>query len=111
MSPLDFNLPLVSGGFRADQSARFSPSAQHTISRAFPGEALWPISVNVRAIRTGFQELSLSFALTVFCLPQRPLVGRGTRRDRLTSYLRLKYGGLEPSNSSVDVFQGIGIHR
>jgi hypothetical protein len=77
----------------------------------FQVKALWPISVNVRAIRTCFQELSLSFALTVFCLPQRPLVGRGTWRDRLTSYLRLKYGRFEPSNPSVDVFQGIGIHR
>jgi hypothetical protein len=48
----------------------------------------------------------------VFCLlPQRPLVGRGTRRDGLTSHLRLKNGRFEPFNPSVDVFQRIGIHR
>ena len=41
----------------------------------------------------------------------RPLVGGGTRRDGVTSRLRLKNGRFEPSNPSVDVFQRIGIHR
>jgi hypothetical protein len=104
---------------QAREPAAFGQINRHVFRRRlstqyrerFQVKALWPISANVRAIRTCFQALSLSFALTVFCLPQRPLVRRGTRRDRLTSYLRLKYGRFEPSNPSVDVFQGIGIHR
>jgi len=55
---------------------------------------------------------SLSCIPTVFCLlRQRPLVGRGTRRDGLASHLRLNNGRFEPFNPSVDVFQRIGIHR
>jgi hypothetical protein len=57
-------------------------------------------------------RIPLSCVPTVFCLlPRRPLVRGGTRRDGLTSHVRLKNGRFEPSNPSVDVFQGIGIHR
>jgi len=57
-------------------------------------------------------RICLSCIPTVFCLlRQRPLVGRGTRRDGLASHLRLNNGRFEPFNPSVDVFQRIGIHR
>jgi len=57
-------------------------------------------------------RICLSCIPTVFrLLRQRPLVGRGTRRDGLASHLRLNYGRFEPFNPSVDVFQRIGIHR
>ena len=57
-------------------------------------------------------RICLSCVPTMFCLlPQRPLVGGGTRRDGVTSHLRLNNGRFEPFNPSVDVFQRIGIHR
>jgi hypothetical protein len=64
------------------------------------------------AIEVDWQVLLAGIAAGVFrVLPRRPLVGGGTRRDGLKSHLRLKYGRFEPSNPSVDVIDGICIHR